>query len=337
MKIMVTGGTGFIGSHTAKALLDGGHEVRLLIRDEDKARRVFGVMGYAVPPCVKGDMTDRDSVVRCMDGCDAVFHSAALVSVDPSQGERMVRENLLGTETVLGEACKADVRSILYVSSVAAFFEPGDGPITADSPLASSKSAYTRSKIEAEKYARSLMDDGRPVSISYPSAVIGPDDPGWAESNYSIIVSLKLCSLITSGGFQFIDVRDLARIHRLILERDGGPGLYLAGGVYHTWREMADLLDRVTGRRLLRVRGPGALFRAMGRAYDIVRPVVRLGIPFSHEAMQYATQWRLMDDGATRETLGVRYRDPEITLRDTIRWLHRAGRVSGKQSGIAAD
>src|SRR5438445_10922970 len=104
MRVLVTGGTGFVGSHTAAALSARGHEVRLLVRSPAKVGSVFDALGVAAPEVVAGDVTDAASVRAAIDGCDAVVHAAALVSLRRGDEERLATVNVGGTETVLDTA-----------------------------------------------------------------------------------------------------------------------------------------------------------------------------------------------------------------------------------------
>ena len=337
MLVMVTGGTGFIGSHTAKALIDANHRVKLLVRSEEKAKRVYSDLHCPLPQLIKGDMTDPASVSLCMEDCDAVFHSAALVTMDSTKGEKMLNDNRLGTEIVLNRACEKKIRSIVYVSSIATIFTPGQGFLEPDAPMSLSQSAYSRSKIEAEKIARSLIAKGFPIKICNPTAVIGPDDPALSEANYAIKTFMRIGIPATSSGFQFIDVRDLAQINLRLIERDAGAGVFLAGGLYRPWNELGDMLAKITGRPVRHYPVPGFMLRAFGRIFDAIQKIKSINLPYSQEAMRYATQWRPVDDSKTLQILGFSYRDQETTLRDTITWLYRNGRLEAKHAGIIAD
>jgi nucleoside-diphosphate-sugar epimerase len=270
MRVMVTGGTGFTGSHSVRAFVAAGHSVRLLVRDPAKVRRVYDPHGIAIPEAdvIVGDITDEASVERAMAGCDAVFHGAALVEMKRKMASQVLATNRRGVELVVGGAVKRGLPSIVYVSSVAIFFVPGCGPLDLDMPIAEGHTAYAKSKSEAEHAIRRMQEEGAPIRVSYPTAVIGPDDPGLSEANQAVYTFLKQTGVNTSSGFQIVDVRDLAALHAKLLELPGGAHRYVAAGPMHTWPDTYRILDEVTGKWIRRFPVPGPLFRALGTVGD---------------------------------------------------------------------
>ena len=161
MRVMVTGGTGYVGAWSVKALVDAGHKVRLLVRDPAKARTMFAALGLPRLPCVTGDMTDEVAVLKALQGCDAVLHCAAVVSTDPRRADEMMAANPRGVELVIGHAVRLGLDPVVHVSSVAALLRPGmTEQLKADLPLGTLDSGYARSKAAAERCVRDLQDKG---------------------------------------------------------------------------------------------------------------------------------------------------------------------------------
>ncbi len=337
MRVLVTGGTGFVGSHSAAALLASGHEVRVLARDPAKLARIFAAPGLAAPECVVGDVTEAARVAEALSGCDALVHAAGLVALEAANAGRVLETNLHGVENVVGGACDAGLERIVYVSSAASLLGPDTLELDADGPVAEPTSAYGRSKAGAERFVRDLQARGAPVRTSYPTAVLGPDDPGLSESNHAIRGMLRDVLIQTSSGFQIVDVRDLARLHVRLLEAAPAPGRYLAAGRYFPWREFADLLEALTGATLRRVSLPGGLLRGLGRICDQVKKLVDFDFPMTLEAMTFATRWVEADGSPTLRALGLELRDPAETLSDLLRWLVEAGHLSAARIGQLAD
>ena len=330
LNVMVTGGTGFVGFHTVRALVSAGHSVRLLVRDPGKMRRVFAPFGLENLPCVKGDITDEASVNRALSGCNAVVHSAALVSVHASDSEKVLENNLLGTRLVLGGAWQRGIRRMIQVSSTTALFRSGIAGVDEHSPLGTALSGYGRSKIECEKFVRELQSKGAPIYTTYPGSIMGPDDPGLSEAMIGLRTFLNTRLLLdTSSGIQIIDVRDLAKAHLALLERGGPPARYLIGGNYYSWTEYARLMKEITSRKLHRVSVRPGLLRAAGAIADFLSPFVNMDLPLSGESVTYATEWAVANDSLIRKTLDLEYRATEKTLRDSIEWLHSSGHLNG--------
>jgi nucleoside-diphosphate-sugar epimerase len=336
MRVLVTGGTGFVGSHAAGALAAAGHEVRLLVRDPSKLERVFAARGEPAPEHRVGDVADRAAVERALAGCDAVVHAAAVVAMAAKRAREVLDTNARGVENVVGGAARAGVPRIVYVSSVGALFRP-DGPaVTAESPVVPGSNPYARSKSDGELAVRALQERGAPVAILYPTAVLGPDDPGLSEANHALRTFARDVVLLTSGGFQLVDVRDVAQVVVRLLERAGAPSRHVTGGHFLTWGELADRIDEVTGARVRRLRVSGSLVRLGGRVCDVAKRVRDFDFPMTREGMIYATQWRGADSGKTVEELSIRFRDPRETLADALRWMHRVGHIPAGPVGVLA-
>jgi len=336
VRVLVTGGTGFIGSHTAAALVRAGHEVRLLVRSPEKAKRVFEALDVALPECVVGDVTDGDSVDAALAGCEGAFHAAALVALDAKRAGDVERTNLAGTRNVVGGAHRLGLEHIVYVSSVSALFDPDDGTIGPDSePTALAGSAYSASKASTELWVRELQAEGAPVAASYPAAVLGPHAPGLTDAHRALPLQL-LCLPITAGGVNYVDVRDLAAIHAAIFERPPEIARWIAGGPYLSWPNLAERLRTITGRRIPIVSVPGALLRGFGRVGDAVKHVVPFEFPLTREAMTTATRWPGVDSTRTVAELGVAFRNPSETLADTTTWMHEAGHLPAWLAGRLA-
>jgi nucleoside-diphosphate-sugar epimerase len=334
MRVMITGGTGFVGYHTAQALMAAGHRVSLLVRSVDKMLELYG------DDCdldfTRGDITNADKVNRAMAGCDAVIHAAAMVSTKASDAEKVYNTNVEGARTVIGGAVKNGVKSIIHVSSVTALYDPSATILDGNSPPGVARNAYGRSKVACEKYVRNLKTRGKRVYITYPATVIGPDDPGLTEAHVGMRGFLTAFVPLMSSGNQYVDVRDVAEVHLRLLERRPPGGNYTLGGHYLPWTELGPVLEEVTGRRLLKLPLHGSLMRLTGRLLDHLHPYISLPLPISEEAMEYATNWVQLDNSKVEGALDFTFRPLEESMTDTVRWLYQAGHISRTQAGVLA-
>lgn len=332
MKVMITGGTGFIGYHSATALLEAGHEVCLLIRSEDKMR---GLFGDAVQDFVVGDVTDEQKVIQALEGCDGVIHTAAMVSIDKRDAQRLYDTNVGGTRLVIDNAVRMKIPNIIHVSSVTALFDPTAEKLDEHSPPGTAENAYGKSKVDCEIYVRALQESGAPIHITYPGSVIGPDDPALTEPHQGLITYLGNVLPVLPSGNQWVDVRDIAIAHQRLLEGDYPAGRYTLGGHYVPWRTLVDTLGELTGRHARTIAIPGGLMRGIGRLVDLTNTLRKkpIDMPITHEAMVYATGWVIMDDSKAESELGLVFRPLEDSLVDAIRALVKAGHVSAGQAG----
>jgi dihydroflavonol-4-reductase len=330
--VLVTGATGFVGSHTVTALRRDGHQLRLLVRSPERALQQLEKAGIdpASVEIFTGDITDSGDVRKALDGVDAVVHAAAVVGIDGAKAAAAKTTNELGARNVLGTAAELGLDPIVYVSSISALFDP-KGPLllTPETPVAPATSPYAESKAASERYARELQEAGQPVVCVYPGGVIGPDDPGLSEAMRAAVIWRKITMADINSGFLLIDVRDVAAIIAAAMKPGRGPRRYLAGHHYLRWRTMGKMVAEVTGRPVLLPPMPGPVLRTLGRVGDVVHHVIPFSFPMSFEAMETATRMVPMDDRATVEDLDIAFHSPQDTLRDAYRWLYESGRISG--------
>jgi nucleoside-diphosphate-sugar epimerase len=342
MRVLVTGGTGYVGAFTVQALLAAGHAPRLLVRNPDRLKTTVATLGVDLDDLeiATGDMTDEASVVTALDGVDAVIHCAAVVAaLNRSDAQATVDTNVHGTMNVINSALAAGCDPVIHTSSIAALFSPSEPIINSDMPPATdADSPYTRSKALAEEFVRGLQAAGKPVVIVYPGGVSGPaagESCGDVAEGFVSMLKPGLVPL-TGGAFTIIDVRDLAKVMVAALDPKKGPRRFMAGGTLVDMQEIGRLLRTTTGRRIPVLPLPGILFRTLGRVTDIARKMVPFDTVYTAEAMDLLTLARATDDSAVREQLGITYRPPIETVREMVQALYASGRLTAKQVGKVA-
>ena len=247
MKVFLTGATGFVGYHVARALAADGAELRMLIRKTSNVSSLEGVAGETHV----GDLSDPVSLRPALAGCDAVVHVAAdyrLWIPDPTS---MYRANVDGTRELLRLAREAGVKRFVYTSSVATMHFRRDGlVINEDTPvsLADMVGHYKRSKFIAEQQAIAAAEDGQQVIILNPTTPIGPNDAKPTPTGRIFVDFLNgKFPAYMDTGLNLVDVAEVARAHVSALTK-GRPGKrYILGGENLTLKQILDKMSAITG------------------------------------------------------------------------------------------
>jgi dihydroflavonol-4-reductase len=337
MLVLVTGGTGFLGSHTVAALVRAGHRVRLLARDASRVRPALDPLGVdpGAVEVVGGDVTDAAAVLAAVAGCDAVLHAASVYSFDSRDRAQMRKVNVTGTKTVLAAARRAGADPIVYVSSFAALTPSKGRPLSTDSPVGWPRETYMETKAAAEEVARRHQDEGAPVTITYPSALLGPHDPHLGDQTARLRNTLKgLMPMWPLGGFPIGDVRDTAALHAAVLVPGQGPRRFFGPGRYVSTREYVRTLRQITGRRLPTVYLPAQAMLPVGALTGLAQRAVPFHIPAEYGAIYTCACDARLDDSAVG-AFGIQPRPLQETMTDTVRWLHERDELSARQAGAA--
>jgi dihydroflavonol-4-reductase len=251
VRALVTGASGFIGAHVAAALTQDGATVRAFDSQEPPPHA-------RVEDWAKGDVLDPDALRRALDGCDAVFHLAAVYSYYRRDAERMLHVNVEGTRNVLAAAGE---RRVVHTSSAATCGPAPGRPATEnDSPPAwELKVAYKRSKIESERLALAA----RAVVVN-PTTPVGPGDLRPTPTGKMIrdVASGRARAYVRSTGLNIVAVEDLAGGHLLAHERGRAGERYLLGGEDMSLKEVFATVARAAGRTPPRVAVPFPLVLA---------------------------------------------------------------------------
>ncbi len=320
MRVLVTGGTGFVGGWTAKAIADAGHSVRFLVRNPARLETSVAQLGVDTSDFAVGDISDRVSVRHALQGCEAVVHGAALVATDPRETPRMLSTNMSGAQNVLGQAVELGLDPIVHVSSFTALFHPNLDTLRADLPVVGGADGYGQSKAQVEIYARGLQDAGAPVNVTYPGMVLGPpvgDQYGEAGEGVRSLLSLHVVPG-RGAAWLIVDARDVAALHVALLEPGRGPRRYMAGGRRIPVGELASMFGEIADTPMLAVPVPDTVIRAAGAVLDRATPYLPFDTPFTSAGMQYYTQMPSSDDSPSEQELGITYRDPRETVADTV-------------------
>jgi dihydroflavonol-4-reductase len=247
LKAFVTGATGFLGSHVARALADQGADLRLLVRPTSNLKNLGGLKAETVT----GDLRDTASLEKAMSGCDTVFHVAADYRLWVRDPNEMYRSNVDGTRALLEAARKNGVQRVVYTSSVATVGFTSDGcPADEESPvsLADMIGHYKRSKFMAEQVALEAGRGGMHVVTVNPTTPIGEQDVKPTPTGRIVVDFLKRkFPAYVETGLNLVDVKECARGHVAALEKGRTGERYILGGEDLTLKQILDKLGQITG------------------------------------------------------------------------------------------
>jgi dihydroflavonol-4-reductase len=322
MRVLVTGGNGFIGSVVVGVLTSRGYEVRCLLRDGSRTDRIDR---YPIERA-RGDVRDGASVLAAMRGCDAVAHLAGLSSWKDIRSPLLSAVVVGGTANVIDAATAlGGLRTVFVSSSVtiggsrqpAVHDERGVGSVDLCAY------PYVQSKRAAEALCAKAAAKGVPVVIVNPAEVYGPNDTSLVTAGTLVGFARSPVVLVPRGGTSIVHVDDVAAGVVAALEK-GRPGeRYILAGENLTIRQLAGLTLRILGRKTPIWRVPNALLRLAAKMGD----ALRLPLPFDPAVVPYATLYWFLDNGKARDELGLTFRGAAETLTPTLGWLREAGYV----------
>ncbi len=251
MKIFVTGATGFVGHHVAKALAAEGADLRLLVRKSSNLRNLEGLDLGSRGDTFTGDLLEPGSLKSAIAGCDAVVHVAADYRLWIPDPAAMYSANVDGTRELLRMAREAGVKRFVFTSSVATMHFRTDGiVINEDTPvsLADMIGHYKRSKFLAEQEALHAAEQGQQVMILNPTTPIGPNDwkPTPTGRIFVDFLNGKFPAYVDTG-LNLVDVSEVARAHVLALTRATPGRRYILGGENLTLKQILDKMSAITG------------------------------------------------------------------------------------------
>lgn len=319
MKAFVTGATGFLGGLLVRELVADGVETRVLVRPESETRWLDGLPVERV----RGDLKDKDSLREAMQGCDTLFHVAALYSTREEDSSLMYEINVAGTKHVLRTAAELRYARVVHTSTIGTIGRPPDGSLPNEDVefnLWDTCSHYVRSKYLAELLALNMAGDGLPVVVVNPTSPIGPGDVKPSSSGQRILdVMAGKVPSFPPGGLNFVAARDVARGHILAARKGQIGRRYILGNVEGnlTLEQFLGLASKVTGVRAAR-RGGNPLL-------DTVRKM--LGRPAgSPEGTKGHLPFALTCDCRRAvEELGMPQTSLKDALAEAVRWFRDNG------------
>lgn len=327
-RYLVTGATGFLGSHLVAELRAAGHEVVALCRTEAPALAERGALVR------RGDVLDAKSVRAAAEGCEGLFHCAGRVSRRREDAELLYRTHVEGTKITLDACREAGVKRAVIASTsgvVAVSRDPNDvRDETAEPPIdLIARWPYYRSKLYAERAALDRNGPGFEVLAVNPSILLGPGDIHGSSTGDVVSFLERRLPFVPAGGLSFVDARDAAHGMVLAMEK-GRPGeRYLLGAANMSLEVFFRRLSRISGVPVPALRLPRSIALAKAGAHLIEQARKRLPIdlPVDPVSAEMSQHFWYLDATKARRELEWTPRDPLDTLADTVADLRARGVV----------
>jgi dihydroflavonol-4-reductase len=330
MTTLVTGATGFVGSHVARQLVATGHSVRVLVRRTSNLQALEGLSAERVV----GDLRDFAAVDRALKGVRRVFHVAADYRLWARNPAEIYESNVEGTRRLFEAAGRAGVERVVYTSTVATIAVPHEtGKLPNEETLATLNQMighYKRSKFLAELEAIKAASAGIPVVIVNPTTPVGPGD--WKPTPTGrIIVDFangKMPAYVDTG-LNLVAVEDVARGHLLAAEKGRIGERYLLGARNMTLKQILTALASITGRPAPRVQLPHAVALAAGYADEFFSRLTGRDPRIPVDGVKMSRHRMFVESDKAERELGYRPGSVEAALERAVRWYAEHGYLGG--------
>ncbi len=323
--VLVTGASGFVGSAVARALAARGFNVRCLIRQSSPRQNLAGLDAELV----EGDMRDPASMTKAMQGARYLFHVAADYRLWARDPEEIVRNNLVGTRSVMEAARDAGVERIVYTSRVATLDLKGaPAPVDETRPLteAGAIGAYKRSKVAAERLVERMVAEGLPAVIVNPSTPIGPRDVKPTPTGRVIVEAAtgKVPAFVDTG-LNLVHVDDVAEGHLLAFAKGRIGERYILGGEDVSLRDMLAGIAALTGRKAPTVSLPTGPLYPLAYAAEAVARITGKEPFLTADALKMAGRKMFFSSAKAQGELGYTARPYREGLADAVAWFAASG------------
>ena len=332
MLALITGATGFLGSHVARVLAAQGAQLRLLVRPTSDLRNIEDLNAERV----QGDLRDPASIEKALTGCEAVFHVAADYRLWVRDPEQMYRSNVEGTRSLLEAARKQGVRRVVYTSSVAtmgfASHGQSNGHVADEqSPvsLANMIGHYKRSKFMAEQVAFEAARSGLDVVVVNPTTPVGERDMKPTPTGRIVLDFLKRkFPAYVETGLNLVDATECARGHVQAFEKGRSGERYILGGENLTLKQILDRLAAITGLKSPTVKLPYVFAFATGVVDEMVTGrLLRREPRATIDAVRMGRKMMFVSSAKAEQELGWRMVPVDGALRRSVEWFRTNGYV----------
>jgi dihydroflavonol-4-reductase len=325
---LVTGGTGFLGSHIVRALIGAGHTVRVLRRQRSPLDLVKDLpVEHAI-----GDVMEVDSLEQAMRGCQWVFHVAAASDYWRTSKTKLYLVNVQGTRNVLEMARKTGVARVILTSSAAAVgLHDDDRPSNEQEPfnLPPQHFAYGHSKWLAEQEGWQAVKLGQEVVAINPSAVFGPGDLNQISGSAVVEMSRGNLPIYPLGGMTVVDVRDVAKAHIAAAEHGKSGERYLVGNEDVSHKRLTEIVAEIVGVPKPMIPVPRAITPVLAVAVTGLR-LAGVQLPINTDQLRLSSRNLFFDCHKAWDAFGKPAISIQQSLQDTYDWYVQQGAIKRK-------
>lgn len=319
---LVTGGTGFLGSHLVRLLAaEGVPNLRVMAT---KAPAWLAEMGVET---IEGSVTSPEDVARAVEGVGEIYHLAGRVSREREDAHAMYRLHVEGTRLLCEAAARSGVRSLVLASTSGTIAVTEDGVVVPDEdwPVPFeiiSRWPYYASKLFQERVAlQSFAGEGRRLVIVNPSLLLGPGDERLSSTSVVLDFLARKIPMVPKGGLSFVDARDAARACFAAMQRGEHGERYLLGAANWTFDEFFGRLERLTKVAAPFISLPTSVTVAGARAVNSLFKKWKLASPVEPNEIEMAEHFWYLDSSKAERELGFRPRETSETLLDTVNYV----------------
>ncbi len=324
MNALVTGGSGFVGSAVVLQLLKRGKQVRSLVRSRE---RLGNLAGLDIE-IIEGDLLDCDSLRRALEGCNEVYHLAAIYTNWLRDPGLIMRVNVEGTRNLMQACFDRGVRRVVYTSSTAALGAHGKTHAneTAHFNLGDTRDPYHISKCRAEQVALEFATKGLPIVIVNPTNPIGPRDIKPTPTGKLILDVLKgRLPGYVDGGINIVDVDDVALGHLLAMEKGRVGEKYILGNENISINQYFELIAQVGGARAPRFKIPVPLAIASAYFYQAIAAITKKSPVTTVGWVKVGSRYSFWDSSKAVKELGLPQHSVRDSLQREIAWFRDKG------------
>ena len=324
---LITGSSGHVGSNLIRELTKQNYKIRCI--DFDGDHRAYE--GFDVE-IIKGDITEKDSLVPIFKDVEIVFHTAALINLDRRYRDQIRLVNVSGTENVCQASLNAGVKKLVHFSSVDAFYRfPIEEPLLEDRKLIDDPNAvpYDLSKADGQKIVIDYCQQGLDASIIHPTSIVGPNDfkPGLPMQEMVNLANGKR-KVLPNWGYNFVDVRDLCTTAISAVSKGKTGQNYIVGGEYHMYSYIAELMEQQLGRTVLLGTIPNFV-SYLGLPYEYIKSLITkkprvLTVDTLHTGK---TGNKVVPSTLARSELGHNPRPLKETIHDMVSFFQKRGLI----------